>query len=47
MNDNFVHEQVKIKLSSENTCYRSVQIFVFARFLSKNVRITIKVEMEI
>jgi hypothetical protein len=41
-NRNFIHEEIKCRLNSGNTCYHSVQKLLSSRPLSKNLRIKIK-----
>jgi hypothetical protein len=40
-NRNFILEEIKIRLNSDNACYHSVQNVLSSRLLSKNVQIKI------
>jgi hypothetical protein len=40
-NQNFIHEEIKVKLNSGNTCYHSIQYLLSSRLLTKNVKIRI------
>ena len=40
-NKNYIHEEMKSKLKSGNTCYHSVQNSLSSRLLTKNVKIKI------
>jgi hypothetical protein len=40
-NQNLIHEEIKRRLNSGNTCYHSVQILLSSRLLSKNIKIRI------
>jgi hypothetical protein len=40
-NQNYIHEEIKIKLKSGNACYHSVQKLLSPSLLSKNVKIKI------
>jgi hypothetical protein len=42
-NQNFIHEEIKARLNSENAWYHAVQNILFTRLLSK----TIKIKMSI
>jgi UDP-galactopyranose mutase len=41
MNRNTIHEEIKSRLKSENSCYHSVQNLLSSRLLSKNTKIRI------
>ena len=41
MNQNSIHEEIKNRLKSGNTCYNSVQNLLSSSLLSKNVKIKI------
>jgi hypothetical protein len=41
INQNSIHEEVKSRLKSENTCYHSVQDLLSSSFLFKNTKIKI------
>ena len=40
-NQNSIAEEIKSRLKSGNTCYRSMQNLLFSRLLSKNLKINI------
>jgi len=40
-NHNSIQEEIKSRLKSANICYRSVQILLSSRLLSKNLKIKI------
>jgi len=39
---NSIHEEIKSKLKSENSCYHSLQNRLFSSFLFKNINIEIQ-----
>jgi len=41
MNQNYVQEEIKSILNSDDACYHSVQNLLSSRLLSKNIKITI------
>jgi hypothetical protein len=41
INQNYIQEEVKRRLNSDNACYHSVQNLLSSRLLSKNVKINI------
>jgi hypothetical protein len=40
-NQNFIHEEIKRRLNSDNACYHSVRNLLSSRLLSKNIKIRI------
>jgi hypothetical protein len=38
---NYIHEEIKIRLNSGNACYHSVQSLLSSRLLSRNVRVKV------
>ena len=44
-NQNSIQEEIKSSLKSGNACYHSVQNLMFSTFLSKNVKLTLRLLM--
>jgi hypothetical protein len=38
-NQNYIHEEIKLRFVSENGCYNSIHNFLFSHYLSKNMKI--------